>query len=74
MSYKDTLSTLKNSLLLDAAIEAETFEETCLDDVLRSFEVSGTMPSCLMNMRDPLTILLKKEQHGEFHFYTSITR
>lgn len=71
--FSDTLVSLKNSLLLDAAVEAETLIETPLEEVIREAEIRGTMPSCLCEFRDPLTILLDREAHGDFSFYNSLT-
>lgn len=68
-SFRDSLVSLKNSLLLDAALDAENFVETPLEEVIRTAEIQGTMPSCLMDCRDPLTILLEREDRGYFSFH-----
>ena len=68
-NFRDTLVSLKNSLLIDAAVEAEQLLETPLEEVLREAEIRGTMPSCLMDYRDPLTILLEREDRGYFSFH-----
>ena len=68
-SFRDTLVSLKNSLLMDAALEAETLIETPLHEVIREAEIRGTMPSCLCDYRDPLVILMEREDRGYFSFH-----
>jgi hypothetical protein len=72
-SFRDKLVPLKESMVLDAAIAAETLIEEPLHEVIKRAEILGTMPSCLINYRDPLQVLLDRESRGEFHWHDSIT-
>lgn len=72
MSYKETLATMQSSMLLEAAVEAETLQESPLDVVMHEMEVLGIHHNALTNGRDPLVLLLEKEEHGNFSYYDFI--
>jgi hypothetical protein len=72
-AFREKLVSLKESMILDAAIEAENLSIEPFDEVLHSAELVGTMVSCSGEFRNPLTILLDREARGEFHWHDSIT-
>jgi hypothetical protein len=71
-AFREKLVSLQQSMLLDAAIEAENLSIEPLHEVLLAAERTGTMVSSLCEFRDPLTILLDHEARGEFHWHDFI--
>jgi hypothetical protein len=79
MSYKDTLATLKTSMLAEMEKDAIALLadqpdalEMSLTTVISAAERMGTMPHSLVNFQDPLAILERKDERGEFSLYSYI--
>lgn len=71
-AFREKLVPLQESFLLDAAIEAETLEDSPLHEVMQAAERLGTMPPCLIEFLDPLTLLEIKEQKGLFSWHDEL--